>query len=135
MIYVNAYRVSRAYGGPEEGGWWYDVGEPMASVPIHSEHRKGKSFYVSDGVMIHDCDYCGGTGEVEGTESSVDDFTPQWERCQECGEVPVDCAVVNQAVNRLRDQLSQEVGRREELRVSIEKHFAAYFPEHIPHYE
>jgi len=28
MLYVNAYRVSRAYGGPEEGGWWYDVGEP-----------------------------------------------------------------------------------------------------------
>lgn len=32
--WVNAYAVSRNYGGPEEGGWWYDSGEPLASVPI-----------------------------------------------------------------------------------------------------
>jgi len=24
-VYVSLYEVSRAYGGPEEGGWWYDV--------------------------------------------------------------------------------------------------------------
>ena len=24
--YVNEYEVDRAYGGPEEGGWWYDTG-------------------------------------------------------------------------------------------------------------
>ena len=35
MKYVNAYAVSRAYGGPEEGGWWYDIGVPLASVPVH----------------------------------------------------------------------------------------------------
>jgi len=23
-VYVSVYEVSRAYGGPEEGGWWYD---------------------------------------------------------------------------------------------------------------
>lgn len=23
---VNVYEVSRNYGGPEEGGWWYDTG-------------------------------------------------------------------------------------------------------------
>lgn len=28
MAYVLAvYEVNRAYGGPEEGGWWYDCGE------------------------------------------------------------------------------------------------------------
>ncbi len=32
--YVNAYSVSRHYGGPEEGGWWYDAGEPLASMPL-----------------------------------------------------------------------------------------------------
>lgn len=26
-VYVNEYEVDRRYGGPEEGGWWYDVGE------------------------------------------------------------------------------------------------------------
>jgi hypothetical protein len=34
VVYVNAYEVTRAYGGSEEGGWWYDVGEPLASVPL-----------------------------------------------------------------------------------------------------
>lgn len=32
--YVNAYELTLAYGGPEEGGWWYDIGEPLASVPV-----------------------------------------------------------------------------------------------------
>ena len=27
LVYVNVYLVHRAYGGPEEGGWWYDAGE------------------------------------------------------------------------------------------------------------
>lgn len=34
LVYVNAYSVSRCYGGPEEGGWWYDDYEPLASVPV-----------------------------------------------------------------------------------------------------
>jgi hypothetical protein len=25
--YVNVYRVGRCYGGPEEGGWWWDCYE------------------------------------------------------------------------------------------------------------
>lgn len=34
MKFINVYAVSRNYGGPEEGGWWWDSGEPIASVPI-----------------------------------------------------------------------------------------------------
>lgn len=26
-FYLNEYDASRMYGGPEEGGWWYDVGD------------------------------------------------------------------------------------------------------------
>lgn len=26
--WVNVYEASRDYGGPEEGGWWYEVGYP-----------------------------------------------------------------------------------------------------------
>lgn len=40
-LYLNAYRVTRAFGGPEEGGWWYDVGEPLASVPLPAFYRSG----------------------------------------------------------------------------------------------
>jgi hypothetical protein len=34
--YVNAYENGRAYGGPEEGGWWYDWLEPIASVRVYT---------------------------------------------------------------------------------------------------
>ena len=37
--YMNVYRVDRCYGGPEEGGWYYDTGEPIASIPFENEHE------------------------------------------------------------------------------------------------
>jgi len=40
ILFVNAYAVSRHYGGPEEGGWWYDAGEPLASVPIEATENE-----------------------------------------------------------------------------------------------
>ena len=30
-LYVNCYMIDQAYGGPEEGGWWYTVGRPVES--------------------------------------------------------------------------------------------------------
>lgn len=36
LWYVNAYRVTLGYGGPEEGGWWYSIHEPIASIPVQS---------------------------------------------------------------------------------------------------
>ena len=27
QYYVNEYLLDRAYGGPEEGGWWFPIGE------------------------------------------------------------------------------------------------------------
>jgi hypothetical protein len=29
MHYIHCYEVRQEYGGPEEGGWWYDSGEPV----------------------------------------------------------------------------------------------------------
>lgn len=37
LVYVTAYAVTRHYGGPEEGGWWYDWYEPIQTVPTTSE--------------------------------------------------------------------------------------------------
>ena len=31
-LFVNTYECNRALGGREEGGWWYDYGEPIESV-------------------------------------------------------------------------------------------------------
>lgn len=34
-VFINAYAVTQGYGGPEEGGWWYEIREPVASMPVH----------------------------------------------------------------------------------------------------
>lgn len=31
---VAVFLCNRAYGGPEEGGWWYDCGEPQFSSDL-----------------------------------------------------------------------------------------------------
>lgn len=31
-LLVSEYTVDRLYGGPEEGGWWYDDWEPTGNV-------------------------------------------------------------------------------------------------------
>jgi len=36
-VYVGVYEVGRAYGGAEEGGWWYDCGELVKVVICSSE--------------------------------------------------------------------------------------------------
>lgn len=41
MLFLNVYAVERAYGGPQEGGWWYNYGIPLASVPMPAEERPG----------------------------------------------------------------------------------------------
>lgn len=35
--YANTYRTERVYGGPEEGGWFYESGEPISSTRFDSE--------------------------------------------------------------------------------------------------
>ena len=37
--YVNAYDHNRAYGGPEEGGWWFDTGTLLGSIPCGSDEQ------------------------------------------------------------------------------------------------
>lgn len=35
--WAQAFFTGRAYGGPEEGGWWYDTGEHIMSLPFLAE--------------------------------------------------------------------------------------------------
>ena len=39
-MFVNAYNVHQSYGGPEEGGWWRDVFEPLESVKVDSDAER-----------------------------------------------------------------------------------------------
>lgn len=38
--YVNVYLDDREYGGPEEGGWWYDTSRIRRVVPTTREHAE-----------------------------------------------------------------------------------------------
>lgn len=44
LLYVNVYLHDRAYGGPEEGGWWYDTYEPVESNLYESEEKAEVAF-------------------------------------------------------------------------------------------
>ncbi len=41
--FVNVYLIDRAYGGPEEGGWYYDCGEAIASKQYHTQEGADKA--------------------------------------------------------------------------------------------
>lgn len=61
MYYIHKHEVALQYGGSEEGGWWYDTGEPCEDwIPLgpyttedaaieqcralnEREHERGKS--------------------------------------------------------------------------------------------
>ena len=40
--YVSIYFVERAYGGPEEGGWYYDRYYHELSVPVWTDEEREK---------------------------------------------------------------------------------------------
>ena len=35
-FFVSIYRIDLAYGGPEEGGWWYQCGEPVIGPELRA---------------------------------------------------------------------------------------------------
>jgi len=143
LLYINVYLIRQAYGGPEEGTWYYDIGTPLASIPVDSDYKPGKAYYlqnapatnmpgyyqvgVSGGVVIKDCYTCSGTGlvEVEGYK----------ERCKECGIIPEKPEECWKAIQHWQDFFKDTAGRREEIRVSLQEGFAQSFPDRKPHYE
>ena len=42
-IYVNEYVTRRIYGGPEEGGWWFDAGEFVRTHAICATKGEAKA--------------------------------------------------------------------------------------------
>ncbi len=38
MWFVNVYEVDRCYGGPEEGGWYYDAGQLLATYAVSGQY-------------------------------------------------------------------------------------------------
>lgn len=69
---LSQYRVTREYGGPEEGGWWYDryTFERVHLRGSPKRHQKPKSreasFYTKAGkeVTVGRCSVLGDEGDV-----------------------------------------------------------------------
>lgn len=69
LAWVNAYEVTRHFGGREEGGWWFNAGEPLASLPIRldenptphverlqelfGEVERGNIYHSTGGAELH----------------------------------------------------------------------------------
>lgn len=118
-VYMNAYHVDRAYGGPEEGGWWYNRGEPLASIPIPAK-----------AIPADDCDT--DTSE-EGNKCA--------ESCNCTKLIAADPAQEEKVRADLLAQFAHLNHRRigdlggSEVQIYTEDHFARYFPQERPHYE
>ena len=52
--YVNAYIVTLGYGGPEEGGWWYDINAPLASIRVRTEEQAEIAFNLLEDLYRED---------------------------------------------------------------------------------
>jgi hypothetical protein len=41
-LYLNVYEIDRCYGGPEEGGWYYDSGDFIKCIGRFPDTKKGR---------------------------------------------------------------------------------------------
>ena len=139
IIYINAYAVTRHYGGPEEGGWWYNQGEPIASVPLETERL--------DACPTPDSCRCRWNNNGIVTK----DEHPNWQEADPengLGEPPphahykLDMTRVNAMREHLEKTLSDvkegniySVLGGTDVVVCVEEYFATPYPSKTPHYE
>ncbi len=146
-LFVNVYAVTRNYGGPEEGGWYYNAGTPLASIPILAKKLPG-----------HQAGHCGrcdearkGNGEfcVETPEQYREDFTLE-ENIEAFGEsqqtshlLPVitkeELEAMIVSLKEMFDDMNwgniYSVRGGSEVQVMVQEDFAEYWPRENPHYE
>lgn len=71
--YINVYDVGSAYGGPEEGGWWYDTGEFIKTIGTAATLEEARALRnnVAE-VMSRSTAYRMGHGEHDGVDANGD---------------------------------------------------------------
>ena len=50
---VAVYMVDRAYGGHEEGGWWFDYGELVRTMRVFTNEEKAVSYCRRMNDLLH----------------------------------------------------------------------------------
>lgn len=77
-LFINAYEVGQAYGGPEEGGWWVTTYSPVASIPVYSLEEANAAIDQLDSMLEKDYaderEYYSAAGGADGTIMAEDRF-------------------------------------------------------------
>lgn len=50
---VAFYEIDRAYGGPEEGGWWFDTGSFVRIVRVFRSEEAAYAFARRANALLH----------------------------------------------------------------------------------
>ena len=70
-MYLNIYERGQAYGGPEEGGWWYSCGQVVESSEIKSLTKAQNTVKIlNKRFKSTKSDYKMGYGEHDGVDDS-----------------------------------------------------------------
>lgn len=118
-LYVNIYEVGRAFGGREEGGWWFDTGSPISSILVEFTEAEHQAV----------------TAYAKATLGEDAEFTDEW--------VEVFRAKLREKAERIAEPLRSQyaaTGKRssvlggEDYEVVIQDHFARAYPEEAPTY-
>lgn len=128
--YLNAYEVTRHYGGPEEGGWWYNMGTPLASIPLKATSVIGH---------LDGCERCHNArrGMISRETGKPEKF------CKHSFHIVIDNMENKESMIKYLQETLGCVNRGsiysvlggEELQISIEDHQAKVWPERRPRYE
>jgi len=54
MYSVAIYMIDKAYGGPEEGGWWYTYGIPQEDQDHHTKYFEDEEEAGKYADILHD---------------------------------------------------------------------------------
>ena len=71
LKYVNVYRITQEYGGPEEGGWYYSQRWPITSFRGRNKRILKKKFHDA---WLKFGNYPNRLGKIIGMNPSIDPF-------------------------------------------------------------
>lgn len=127
QLWVNGYEAGRAYGGPEEGGWWFDTGTPIFSLLVELTDEE-RAQVDADFQRKHGIDRPGAPDALLYTDTYAQAFRDfLWAKARKI------CDEWREAYPYTGKRSSVLGG--DDYNVGVEEHFARPYPTTIPHYE
>ena len=137
-VYVTVWHTEQAYGGPEEGGWYYQQGEPVEGVYTLCCMAEGvrvefseDEWGVSNRVDDHD-DTCPARGAYEGFHNA---YVANHQEQYLHSFVTANGTYDPDGPDDAPDELVGEVATSGNYHVSFDREPPESFPKYRPHYE